>query len=542
MATQKIVVDPLTRIEGHLRIEVEVENNKIKNAYSVSTLYRGIETILKGRDPRDAAMFTQRVCGVCTYTHSLASTRSLENATKFDIPTNANYIRNLVLGIQFLHDHLVHFYHLHALDFVDVTAALKADPVKASKLGVSTPEGLKAVQAKLQAFVKGEQLGIFTNAYFIGGHPAYKLTPEQNLLLTSHYLDALRMQVEIARGMALFGGKNPHPQFLIPGGVTCYEGLEPQIIKHYEEIFQKAKKFINDYYLADVLLVASVYGDCATYGGTKNLMAFGEFPINGKIDSETAFKSGIILNQDLSKVHPFDKGKIEEHVRHSWYVGKEPHGPFDSDGGPKFTDLHGEDRYSWCKAPRYDNLVMETGPLATVVSNYAQGNEIIKKLVGAVLKATGLKPEQLFSTLGRTAARCIETVAISEMIQDWIDGYRDNIAKGDKVINFPWTNPGNAKGVGLVNAPRGGLSHWINIEEKKIANMQLIVPTTWNCGPRDAKGLVGPVEEALIGAPVVDAARPVEILRVVHSFDPCIACAVHVIDLENNKTREFKVL
>ena len=542
MAKQKIVVDPLTRIEGHLRIEVEVEDGIITDAYSCSTLFRGLETILKGRDPRDAQHFTQRVCGVCTYFHALASPRALENATKSDIPTNANYIRNLVLGNQFMHDHLVHFYHLHALDFVDVTSAIKADPKKAAGLGEGTAESLKLVQDKLKAMVDSGQLGIFTNAYFIGGHPAYKLEPEENLLLTAHYLEALRMQIEIAGATAIFGGKNPHPQFLLAGGVTCYEGLQTPIIDKFAAIHKKAKDFINKYYLQDVLLVASKYGECANYGKTTNLMAFGEFPVSGKFGADNIFKPGVIYNQDFSKILPLDITKIEEHIRHSWYVGEEAHKPYDSDKGPKFTDLHGEDRYSWCKAPRYDGNVVETGPLAQVLVNYAHGHPIITKLVNTVLEATGLKPAQLFSTLGRTAARCIETVAIAEMLGTWIEEYKDNVSKGDNVINTPWTNPGKGQGVGLVNAPRGGLSHWINIEDSKISNMQLVVPTTWNCGPRCASNKLGPAEAALVGTPVLDAKRPVEILRVIHSFDPCIACAVHVIDARTKESHEFRVL
>lgn len=541
MATQKIVVDPLTRIEGHLRIEVEVEDGKIKDAYSVSTLFRGIETILKGRDPRDAQQFTQRVCGVCTYTHSLASTRSLESATQTGIPNNANYIRNLMLGNQFMHDHLVHFYQLHALDFVDVTAALRADPKKAASLGEGTAESLREVQKKLQTFVDSGQLGIFANAYFLEDHPAYRLDPEENLLLTAHYLEALRMQVEIARGAAIFGGKNPHPQFLLPGGVTCYEGLDPTMIAKFEEITKQGKDFLYRYYLPDVLLIASKYGDCATYGGTSNFMVFGEYPVSGAYGADTAFKPGIFYNKEFTKVQPLDLNKIEEYINNSWYVGDEPRKPYEGVTDPKFTDLHGDGRYSWSKAPRYDGQAIETGPLARVLISYAQGDPYITPLVNTVLEKTGLKPEQLFSTLGRTAARCIETLATAEMVTKWIQEYKDNIAKGDNVINVPWTNPGKGRGVGMVNAPRGALSHWINIDDSKISNMQLVVPTTWNCGPR-AGNVLGPVEEALIGTPILDPSRPVEILRVVHSFDPCIACAVHVIDVEKNEQREFRVV
>ena len=327
-----IVVDPLTRIEGHLRIEVEVENGRIKDARSCGTLYRGLEVILKGRDPRDAQHFTQRTCGVCTYTHALASTRALEDAMGLTLPANATYIRNLVLGLLFMHDHMVHFYHLHALDFVDVTAALKADPAKAAALASSisprkaTADGFKAVQARLKAFVDSGQLGPFTNAYFLGGHPAYYLDPEANLVATAHYLEALRVQVSAAKAMAVFGAKNPHPQFLIPGGVTCYESLTPERIKEFRDLYLQARKFIEEVYIPDLLLVAGAYKDWAALGcGCRNFMAFGEFPeVGGERDiTKRWLKPGVLLDGKLDTVHPFDAGKIAEHVRHSWYEGED---------------------------------------------------------------------------------------------------------------------------------------------------------------------------------------------------------------------------
>ena len=548
-----VVVDPLTRIEGHLRIEVEVEKGKVKDVRSCGTLFRGLEMILKGRDPRDVQHFTQRTCGVCTYTHALASTRALEdaifNASHKDIPANATYIRNLVLGQLFLHDHIVHFYHLHALDWVDVTSALQADPSKAASLANSISsrptkaEDLRAVQDKLKAFVASGQLGPFTNAYFLGGHPAYYLEPEANLVATAHYLEALRVQVEAARGMAVFGGKNPHPQFLVAGGVTCYDALTPERIKEFEEIYKKTAAFVRDVYIPDLLLVAGAYKDWAGIGGTHDFMTMGDFPKAGgerKLESRW-LKPGIIYNRDLAHVQDFDPTKISEHIRHSWYDGDKADNPYDEKTEPKFTPMGDKDRYSWLKAPRYDEHSTETGPLACVLVNYAKGNPDIKPLVDMVLQKLSVGPEALFSTLGRTAARGIETLAIANKMASMLEEFKDNI-RSDKQIVEDLEVPQESKGVGFVEAPRGGLSHWIRIEKGRVGNFQLVVPTTWNLGPRDANNVLGPCEEALMGTPIADPKRPVEILRTVHAFDPCIACAVHVIDGETNEVRKFKVL
>ena len=547
--TGPIVVDPLTRIEGHLRIEVEVEGGKIKNARSCGTLFRGLELILKGRDPRDAQHFTQRTCGVCTYTHALASTRCLEDAINKPIPANATYIRNLVLAMQFMHDHIVHFYHLHALDFVDVANALQADPAKAAKLAESvSPRKVKAadlaaVQAKLKTFVESGQLGPFTNAYFLGGHPAYYLEPEANLVATAHYLEALRVQVDVARGMAVFGAKNPHTQFTVGGGVTCYDALKPERIKEFRELYKKARAFVEQVYIPDLLMVAGAYKDWAGIGGTTNFMAFGEFPFaGGERDlNKRWYRPGIIYDRKIGDVQSFDPSKIAEHVRHSWYEGETARTPYEGETKPAFTKMGDTDRYSWLKAPRYDGHSMETGPLAQMLVAYGQNHKVIKPIVDHVLKTLGVGPEALFSTLGRTAARGIQTLAIAQQTGVWLDEYEKNIAK-DKQIVENYEVPADAKGVGFVDAPRGGLSHWMRIEGGKIGNFQLVVPSTWNLGPRDDKGVLGAVEEALIGTPVADPKRPVEILRTVHSFDPCMACAVHVIDGETNEVHKFRVL
>jgi [NiFe] hydrogenase large subunit len=545
-----IVVDPVTRIEGHLKIEVEVDKGKVVNAWSSSQLFRGLELILKGRDPRDAQHFTQRSCGVCTYVHALASTRCVDNAVGVDkkLPDNARLIRNLVLAAQFLHDHVVHFYHLHALDWVDVASALKADPKKAADIANSISprrtrvEDLKAVQDKVKALVDSGQLGIFTNAYFLGGHDAYYLPPEVNLIATAHYLEALHLQVKAARAMAVFGAKNPHTQFTVVGGVTCYDGLTEARISEFVSLFKETKQFIDECYIPDLLAVASFYKDWAGIGGTTNFMSFGEFPaIESDLNSRW-LPPGVIYKRDLAKVQAFDPKLITEHVRHSWYEGDKALHPFQGVTEPKYTSYEDRDRYSWMKAPRYNETAVETGPLATVLVAYAKGHPEVKAQVDAVLKHLGVGPEALFSTLGRTAARAIETKVIADKLMDWVGALSANIKQGNTKIYQEWKMPDEAEGVGFVNAPRGGLSHWIRIKGGKIENFQLVVPSTWNLGPRCAKGQLSAVEEALIGTPIADPERPVEILRTVHSFDPCIACGVHVIDSRTNQVRVFRVL
>lgn len=543
--TGKVVVDPVTRIEGHLRIEVEVADGKIKDAWSSSVLFRGLEIILKGRDPRDAQHFTQRSCGVCTYVHALASTRCVDNAVGVKIPKNATLIRNLVLASQFLHDHIVHFYHLHALDWVDVTNALKADPIKAAKIAnnisprPTKAEDLAAVQAKLKSFVEAGQLGPFTNAYFLGGHDAYYLPPEVDLIATAHYLEALKLQVKAARGMAVFGAKNPHTQFTHVGGVTCYEAMTPQRLAEYTAIFKEVKEFVEQVYIPDLLAVASYYKDWGGIGGTTNFLSCGEFP-SDEYDLDSRFlPPGVILNRDLGAPEAFKPEAIMEHVKYSWFEGAEARHPFQGETKPRYTDLHGEDRYSWMKAPRYNGKSTEVGPLAQCLVAYSKGHKPVVDAVNYVLNYLSVGPEALFSTLGRTAARGIETLVIANEMQAWIDELAGNAKAGNTKIYQEWEMPDEAQGVGFVNAPRGMLSHWINIKGGKIENFQLVVPSTWNLGPRCSAGTLGPVEEALVGTPIADPKRPVEILRTVHSYDPCIACGVHVIDPESNQVYKF---
>jgi len=546
-----VIVDPVTRIEGHLRIDATVENGKIVDVRSSSQLFRGLEIILKGRDPRDAQHFTQRSCGVCTYVHALASTRAVDNAVKVKIPKNAIIMRNLVMASQYLHDHLVHFYHLHALDWVNVANALKADPAKTAALSNSlspnrkeTAAQFKAVQDKVGALIASGKLGIFTNAYFLGEkkNEAYYLPAEADLMATKHYLDALHMQVKAARCMAIFGAKNPHTQFTVVGGVTNYDGLKPERIAEYKALSEEVGAFVRDFYIPDLLAIAGFYKDWASIGGTTNFLTFGEFPTDENDLDSRFFAPGLIMKRDLAKPQAFDPNQILEHVKHSWYVGDQAKHPYQGVTEPKYTSLEDRDRYSWMKAPRYKGESCETGPLAAMLVAYAKGHKPTVDAVNFVLNKLGVGPAALFSTLGRTAARGIEALVTANQIPVWVDALVSNLKSGDNELYTPWKMPDEAEGVGYSQAPRGALSHWIKIKKGKIENFQLVVPSTWNLGPRCAAGKLGPVEEALMGTPIFDPKRPVEILRTVHSFDPCIACGVHVLDAKTGTTASFKVL
>ena len=557
----RIVVDPITRIEGHLRIEVEVKDGKVVDAYSSGTMVRGFEIILRGRDPRDAWAFTERACGVCTTVHALASVRAVEDALGIVVPPNAELIRNLMFCAQYLQDHAVHFYHLHALDWVDVVSALKADPKKTSEIAQSisnwpsnSPGYFSDLQKRLTTFVESGQLGIFANGYW--GHPAYKLPPEVNLIGVAHYLQALEWQKEIVKVHTIFGGKNPHPNYLV-GGVPCslnvneVNAINAERLAMVGKLFEDAETFINQVYIPDLLAVAGFYKDWgAIGGGLQNYMSFGDLPTKGFADvSGFKFPRGVILNRNLSEVlpiNPKDPMEVQEFINHSWYsyrggdaAGKHPwegETTFNYTGPkPPYEQLEVEQKYSWLKTPRWKGNPMEVGPLARLLVAYASGHEEVKDAIGGVLKKLDVPVTALFSTLGRTAARGIETMLIARWAKEFYNQLLANIAKGetrtaDTTFWEPSTWPAEAKGVGLSEAPRGALSHWIVIRDRKIDNYQLVVPSTWNASPRDGKGQMSAYEASLVGTPVASTEQPLEILRTIHSFDPCIACAVHVHD------------
>jgi [NiFe] hydrogenase large subunit/hydrogenase large subunit len=570
----RVVVDPVTRIEGHLRIEAEVDRGAVQDAWSSSTMFRGIEIILKGRDPRDAWAFTQRICGVCTTVHAIASIRAVETAIGSAPPPNARLLRNLIIGAQAVQDHVIHFYHLHALDWVDIVSALSADPRKTSGLAesisdwpLSSPKYFAGIRDRLKGFVDRGQLGPFANAYW--GHPAYRLPPEANLMAVAHYLEALDWQREFIKMHAVLGGKNPHLQSFLVGGMATpvdpdsQAALNTHTIAELKQFVAKAKDFVARVYIPDLLAIASFYKDWAGHGrGIGNYLVYGEYPEDDGANPTLFLPRGIIRGRDLSKVEPFDQQKVTEYVAHSWYQYQAGDGvalhPFSGETSPNYTgpkppyeflglETNTDKKYSWLKSPRYGDEPMEVGPLARMLVAFVSGHARVKELVGAVLKQLNVGPDALFSTLGRVAARGIETQVIAEKMDAWVDALAANMGSGELRIhdNSKWepsTWPADAMGAGFHEAPRGALGHWVSIHNGAINNYQCVVPSTWNAGPRDAKGRRGPYEEALLGTPVADPERPVEILRTVHSFDPCMACGVHVVDATRREVAHVRAV
>jgi hydrogenase large subunit len=568
---KRLVVDPVTRIEGHLRVEVNLDkDNVIRNAVSTGTMWRGLEVILKGRDPRDAWAFTERICGVCTGMHALASVRAVEDALGIQIPENANSIRNIMELAQYTQDHLVHFYHLHALDWVDVVSALKADPKATSELAqsisswpMSSVGYYRDLQNKIKKFVESGQLGPFMNGYW--GNPAYKLPPEANLMAVGHYLQALDFQKEIVKIHTIFGGKNPHPNWLV-GGVPCpinvndtgaVGALNMERLNYVSSIIDQAIDFIDQVYIPDLLAIASFYKGWLYGGGLSSqcVMSYGDIPehANDYSAKNLLMPRGAIVGGDLSKINEVDlkdPEQIQESVDHSWYTypeGKKALHPWDGITSPHFelgakskgskTNIEAVDesaKYSWVKAPRWRGHAMEVGPLARYLVGYAQGNPEFKEPVEKVLKTLDVPVTALFSTLGRTAARGLECSWTAHKAKYFHNKLVANIKAGDTATANvskwePSTWPKEARGAGFAEAPRGALGHWIVIKDGKIDNYQAIVPTTWNGSPRDSKGQIGAFEAALMNTPLAKGDQPLEILRTLHSFDPCLACATHVM-------------
>lgn len=561
----RVVIDPVTRIEGHLRIEAEVDGNQVKDAWSSGTMFRGIELILRGRDPREAWIWAQRICGVCTTVHALASVRAVEDALGIEVPENARLVRNIIAGTQNAQDHIIHFYHLHALDWVDITLALKADPAKTSQLAQSISDWpkssatyFKGIQDRVKTLASNGQLSLFSSGDW--GHPAYRLPPEANLMAVAHYIEALELQREFVRIQAVLGGKNPHPQtYLVGGMASAIDANEPGAVINPERInlmnqlVKSAQTFVQQVYLPDVLAIAGFYREWFNYGeGLGNFMAYGDYSNAGVKDAANFFiPRGMILGRDLSTVHPVDVSHVTEYVTHSWYeyaegdnVGKHPAQgetkPKYSGPKPPYDFLKTDEKYSWLKSPRYDDKPMEVGPLARTLVAYASGHQKVKQAVDGTLAKLSLPPSALFSTMGRIAARAVEADMMVGELSGWIEQLNHNMESGNVKIHNgekwnPDTWPKSCQGFGFHEAPRGSLGHWIEIENKKIANYQAVVPSTWNAGPRDPQGQRGAYEAALRGTPIHDPERPLEILRTVHSFDPCLACAVHVVDAKGHR-------
>ena len=561
----RIVIDPVTRIEGHLRIEAQVDGGKVTAAYSSGTMFRGMELILKGRDPREAWIWAQRICGVCTTVHAHASVYSVEDALGVEIPPNARLIRNLIAGAQHIQDHVIHFYHLHALDWVDVTGALAADPAKTAALAQSisdwdrsSADYFAGVQARVKKLVDSGQLSLFASGYW--GHPAYNLPPEADLMAVAHYLEALEWQRDVIRVHAVLGGKNPHPQtYLVGGMAAAVDPNSPNVINweritFMQERIKTMRSFVEKVYVPDVKAVASFYPEWWQLGaGHKNYLAYGGLQQGNRTDEKSfGFNRGIIVGGDLSKVVGLDQQKITEAIAHSYYEygggDQAALHPWSGETNPKysgptppFTQLDVEQKYSWLKSPRYDGMPMEVGPLARMLVAYGSGNKRVQDLVNGALAELKLQPAALFSTLGRVAARALETVYLLDLMDQWIGELASNMESGDLRIHDgskwdPSTWPAEAEGWGFHEAPRGALGHWIKIKDRKIENYQAVVPSTWNAGPRDEKGQTGPYEASLEGTPVANPEQPLELLRTIHSFDPCLACAVHVVDA-NGKER-----
>ena len=580
--SNRVVVDPITRIEGHLRIEAELgEGNAIRQAYSSGTMVRGIELILKGRDPREAWAFAQRICGVCTLVHGIASVRAVENELGYDIPPNAQLIRNLMIAAQFVHDHVMHFYHLHALDWVDVVSALKADPKATSDLAQSistyaksSPGYFAEVQTRLKNFVNSGQLGIFANGFW--GSPLYKLPPEANLMAVAHYLEALSWQRNVVQIHTIFGGKNPHPNFLVGGAPSPISAGPGEFgdgaastavnivsLNQVRNIIRSMREFVDQVYLPDTLAIASFYKDWFARGeGLGNFMTYGDFPADGRANSHSLLiPAGVIVGRDLTHIEPVDlndPAQIQEFAAHSWYdyssgktAGLHPYAGetnFAYTGPqPPYDQLDVEKSYSWLKSPRWRGKAVEVGPLARVLMLYAKGHEQTRELANMALKKLDLPITAMFSTLGRTAARTLESKIIADQMDGWLDALMANIRNGDVAVHNeklwdPSTWPREARGFGATEAPRGALGHWIVIKDGRIDNYQAVVPSTWNAGPRDATGQVGAYEAALQDRHTLhDPKQPLEIQRTIHSFDPCIACAVHVVDPDGDEMSSIHV-
>jgi len=519
----RITIDPITRIEGHLRIDVDVDGGRVKKAWSSGQMWRGVELILLGRDPRDAWTITQRICGVCTTVHAMASVRAVENALQLEVPLNAQYIRNIIMLAHAVHDHIVHFYHLSALDWVDVTSALKADPDKTASLAESLSSWklngkheMRATKERLSGFVGGGQLGIFTNGYW--GHPAMKLPPEVNLLAVAHYLQALEVQRKANKIVSVLGSKTPHIQNLAVGGVANPIATDSQSVLTVERLLalktwiDELADFVKNVYLIDVAAVGAFYADWTKYGaGVTNYLSVPDVPLDTK-GTKFAVPGGFITGKDLSTFKPITTK-------------------------PNYTDFKENEKYSWLKSPTFYGKPAQVGPLANVLCMLAAGHEPTKKYATAALDTvsalakTKVGLDAMHSTIGRHAARAVRcAVLVDELSNQW-NLLLANIAKGDlKTFNKPVFPKGEISGVGFHEAPRGVLSHWVVIDNGKIKNYQAVVPSTWNACPRNEKDEPGPYEASLMDNPVARPNEPLEVLRTVHSFDPCIACAIHLTD------------
>ncbi len=565
--SEQIVIDPITRIEGHLRIECEVDGGLITGARSIGTMWRGIETVLKGRDPREAWLIAQRICGVCTTVHAMASVRSVENALDLEVPVNAQYIRNMIVGAHCLADNIIHFYILSAVDWVDIaSAALKADPKKASALARqlspwkhNSYQEFKQTQDKLKKLIESGQLGPFSSGYW--GHPAMQLDPDVNLVAAVHYFQALEYQRKINKVVTILGSKTPHIQNLAVGGVANPINLDSpatltmERLYYIKSLMDEVHDFIQQVYMTDVATIAALYPEWCSYGkGNGTYLSVPEMPLDEK-GTTFAMPGGYITGGDLTTFRPiktshdpFFEDNVKESVKHSFYKGDWTRHPYVSETEPEYHDNSG-DKYSWVKAPSFKNQPAEVGPVASVLAMNAANYQPAVKHTGWMLEKIGSinstkqTMDILPSTMGRHISRAIRAAVVQEVMLDQWDFLVNNIGSGDMTTcNEPHFPKGEQRGVGIHEAPRGTLSHWIVIENGKIRNYQAVVPSTWLAGPRGTNDEPGYYERCLVGNPMADPEKPLEVLRTVHSFDPCMACAVHMINPEGKEFSKVKVL
>lgn len=566
---QRIVVDPITRIEGHLRVDCDVDGGKVTKAWASGQMWRGIELILQGKDPRDAWVFAQRICGVCTTVHAITSVRAVENALAMEVPLNAQYIRNIIQGAHAVHDHIVHFYHLSAIDFVDIVSALKADPLATARLAQSLSDwrmngvgDFANAQKKLAAFVNSGQLGIFGSGYW--GHPAMTLPPEVNLLAATHYLQAIDFQRRMNKVVAILGSKTPHIQNMAVGGVANPINFDSQStltlekLHHIKQLIDEVGDFVRQVYIPDVCAIGAFYADWTRIGrGVVNYLACPDMPVDTK-GEKLALPGGFIKGADLAGgFNPittfndayFEKG-VKESVKHSWYQGgKGALHPYDGETIPQYTDWQDDGKYSWIKSPTFYDERAQVGPLANVLCMFAAGHEPTVRWTKAALDTiamhlkTPVGPDILHSTIGRHAARAVRAAVLHEELNNQWTLLMENLGKGDfATYNKPVFPKGEIRGFGFHEAPRGILSHWVVIENGRIKNYQAVVPTTWNAGPRDEGEQLSAYEASLLDTPVADPEKPLEVIRTVHSFDPCLACAVHLTDTEARSSYQVKVV
>jgi len=568
----RLVVDPVTRVGGHLRVELDVADGQVTDAWCSGTMYRGLERILEGRDARDAWLLAQRICANCGTAHALASVRAVENALGIQVPMNARLLRNLLEGTQLVVDHAAGFYQSQAFDWIDLRAALGADPAATSTLARSqsdwpnsSPSYFKAVQQRLAAVLGSTQPGLFASQ--LEGHPAYLLRPEANLVVAAHYLEALDWRRRIMRSHVILGGKSPHPQTYLVGGMSLapeWHGptrpsqgehqwnLEKQApgalsadgLAEVATLIAEAKAFVDGVYVADVEAIMGGYGVWAGIGrGIGHYLAFGEFPEDDTSRPDLRFQRGRVMDRDLSAMVVAGESGAAEGVDHAWYTygeaGTALRSPADGITDPHYTgptppysSLAGFDRYSWVKAARYEDDPMEVGPLARLLVATASGDSVTRSALGAMTTRLGLQPDGLFSTLGRTVARAVEAGLVVDRLGPWLQTLRQNLGSGELAIAdiTLWdtgTWPQQAEGWAVGESPRGAIGHWLTIRDHRIEQYQIIDASTWNVSPRDGRGRRGAMEEALVGTPVADPERPLEVLRTIRSFDPCLACAVH---------------